>query len=80
LRVYSPEELNAAAGIENPSAIVERHVGARGVAEPAALLAAGASMLLVPKQIYTEEGAGRSMTMAVARIPFRKRRTEVAHD
>jgi cobalt-precorrin 5A hydrolase len=79
LRVYTPEQLNAAVGIENPSEIVERHVGVRGVAEPAALLAAGAERLLVPKQIYTEEGAGRSMTVAVARIPFRKRRMEVVH-
>jgi hypothetical protein len=29
--------------------------------------------LLVPKQIYTEPGAGRSMTAAVARIPFTAR-------
>jgi cobalt-precorrin 5A hydrolase len=45
-------------------------VGTRGVSEPAALLAAGASKLAVAKQSYTEEGAGRSMTMAVARVPF----------
>ena len=39
-----------------------RFVGSRGVAEPAALIAAGAERLLVPKQTYTEDGAGRSMT------------------
>jgi cobalt-precorrin 5A hydrolase len=74
LRIFTAEALDAAPGIENPSATVERHVGTRGVAEPAALLAAGACRLLVPKQIYTEEGAGRSMTLAVARAPFPKRR------
>jgi cobalt-precorrin 5A hydrolase len=26
--------------------------------------------LLVAKQVYTEPGAGRSMTLAVARVPF----------
>ncbi len=74
LRSYTAAELDRVPGIENPSAVVERHVGTRGVAEPAALLAAGARQLLVPKQIYTEQGAGRSMTFAVARIPFRPRR------
>ena len=69
LRVYTAEELDGTAGIENPSETVQRHVGTRGVAEPAALRAAGASALVVPKQIYTEPGAGRSMTFAVARIP-----------
>ncbi|HVR64627.1 MAG TPA: cobalamin biosynthesis protein [Polyangia bacterium] len=70
LRTFEAAALDAAPGIENPSATVQRHVGTRGVAEPAALLAAGAPSLLVPKQIYTEDGAGRSMTLAVARIPF----------
>ncbi len=52
---------------------MKKHVGSRGVAEPAALRAAGATRLLVPKQIYTEPGAGRSMTFAVARVPFAPR-------
>jgi cobalt-precorrin 5A hydrolase len=77
LRTFPAEALDAVPGMENPSAVVQRHVGTRGVSEPAALLAAGAERLLVPKQIYTEPGAGRSMTLAVARIPFGKR--EVAH-
>ena len=68
--------LDAVPGIENPSEVVKRHVGARGVAEPAALLAAGAETLLVPKQRYTEPDAGRAMTLAVARIPFPRRRIE----
>jgi cobalt-precorrin 5A hydrolase len=73
LRTFTAAELDVVPGIENPSEMVQRHVGTRGVAEPAALLAAGAERLVVPKQIYTEPGAGRSMTLAVARIPFAKR-------
>jgi cobalt-precorrin 5A hydrolase len=72
-RWFSAGKLDAAPGIETPSETVKRHVGTRGVAEPAALLGAGATQLLVPKQVYTEPGAGRSMTLAVARIPFAKR-------
>jgi cobalt-precorrin 5A hydrolase len=71
---FTAETLDGAPGIERPSETVKRHVGTRGVAEPAALLAAGSGKLIVPKQIYTEEGAGRSMTLAVARIPFPRRR------
>lgn len=74
--VYSAEQLDVVPGIQNPSETVKKHVGARGVAEPAALLAAGAETLLVAKKSYTEEGAGRSMTFAVARVPFAKRTTE----
>jgi cobalt-precorrin 5A hydrolase len=80
LRTFRPEALDAVPGIERPSEVVLRHVGTRGVAEPSALLAAGADRLLVPKQIYTEPGAGRSMTLAVARIPHPARSQEVARD
>jgi cobalt-precorrin 5A hydrolase len=73
LLTYTAEELDAQPGIENPSETVKRHVGTRGVAEPAALRAAGAEKLTVAKQTYTEEGAGRSMTFAVARALFGKR-------
>ncbi len=66
---YPAAALDAVPGIATPSETVARHVGTRGVAEPAALLAAGATQLVVPKQIYTEPGAGRSMTFAVARVP-----------
>jgi cobalt-precorrin 5A hydrolase len=76
LRIYEAEDLDAVPGIQNPSATVKQFVGTRGVSEPAALLAAGATELLVPKQIYTEPDAGRSMTMAVARIPFAARPSE----
>jgi cobalt-precorrin 5A hydrolase len=70
---FSAEQLDAVPGIVSPSDIVKHHVGTRGVAEPAAMLAAGARALIVPKQRYTEPGAGRAMTVAVARIPFRRR-------
>lgn len=76
LRIYEAEELDAVQGIENPSDTVKQFVGTRGVSEPAALLAAGARKLLAPKQVYTEPEAGRSMTMAVARIPFSPRGLE----
>lgn len=76
LRSFPPEELDIVSGIQNPSETVKHYVGSRGVAEPAALLAAKAEALLVPKQIYTEPGAGRSMTLAVARRPFGKRQLE----
>lgn len=73
LRLFTAEQLDPVPGIERPSETVKRHVGTRGVCEPAALLAAGATQLLVPKQVYTEAGAGRSMTLAVARLPFATR-------
>ena len=82
LEIYTAGQLDAVPGIENPSETVKRHVGTRGVAEPAALLRAGADALLLPKQVYTEPAAGRSMTLAVARIPYPKRRvaqSEVGH-
>jgi cobalt-precorrin 5A hydrolase len=74
LTIYTAEELDRVSGIETPSETVKQFVGTRGVAEPAALLAARATELTVTKQVYTEPGAGRSMTFAVARIPFSKRK------
>lgn len=79
LRFFSASELDGVAGIENPSATVKKFVGTRGVAEPAALLASGTETLLVPKQTYTEPGAGRTMTLAVARIPFFPRAVRDSH-
>jgi len=76
LILYTAEQLEKVEGTQNPSEIVKKHVGTPGVAEPSALLAAGATELSVPKRIYTEPGAGRSMTLAVARIPFAKRRPD----
>jgi cobalt-precorrin 5A hydrolase len=72
LATYGAAELDALP-MPTPSSTVHKHVGTRGVAEPAALLAAGARELVVPKQIYTEPGAGRSMTLAVARLPHPRR-------
>jgi cobalt-precorrin 5A hydrolase len=80
LHVFTPEELDTVAGIENPSETVQKFIGTRGVCEPAALKASGAANLLVPKQIYTEPVAGRSMTIAVARIPFLSRTQETKHE
>lgn len=71
--VYSADELDRVEGIENPSETVKKYVGTRSVAEAACLLAAGASRLLMPKRAYRIEEAGRSMTCAIARIPFEKR-------
>ncbi len=76
LQIFTAPQLDAVAGIENPSETVKKHVGTRGVSEASALLASGAEKLLVPKQIYTEPNAGRSMTFAAARIPFSPRTTE----
>jgi cobalt-precorrin 5A hydrolase len=76
LQTFPAAALDVVAGIETPSQTVQRHVGTRGVAEPAALLAAGAERLVVSKQIYTEPGAGRAMTLAVARIPFARRESQ----
>ena len=77
LVTYTAAELDAVPGIATPSDVVLHHVGTRGVAEPAALLAAGAggrpATLIVPKQVYTEPDAGRAMTLAVARIGFAPR-------
>lgn len=68
LRFFSAAALDGTPGIETPSARVTRLVGTRGVAEPAALLAAGTARLLIQKRVYTEPGAGRSMTLAIARV------------
>lgn len=73
LTFYTAEQLDAVPNLERPSEVVRKHVGTRGVSEPAARLLAGADALLVPKTVYTEEGAGRSMTIAIARIPFHPR-------
>ncbi|MFT3924354.1 MAG: cobalamin biosynthesis protein [Myxococcales bacterium] len=73
LTFYTAEELDSVPDLQNPSATVLRHVGTRGVCEPAARLLAGAERVIVPKTVYTEDGAGRSMTVAVARVPFQKR-------
>ncbi|WP_242339021.1 MULTISPECIES: cobalt-precorrin 5A hydrolase [Anaeromyxobacter] len=67
LRLFDAAALEAAVGIERPSEVVRRHVGTRAVAEPAALLAARAARLLVPKQVRRDADEGQSVTVAVAR-------------
>lgn len=65
LRFFTAPELNGVV-TPNPSPAALAAVGARGVAEPAALLAAGATTLLVEKQ-----ARGR-VTVAVARREWRE--------
>jgi precorrin-4 C11-methyltransferase len=65
---YSAEKLAAVFGVPNPSEVVARCVGTPGVAEPAALLAAGTDRLLVEKQVMTSLLAPQRMTFALARL------------
>jgi cobalt-precorrin 5A hydrolase len=58
---YSPDELADVPGTQRPSEAVRARIGILGVAEPAALRAAGSSFLLVPKQKHPR------VTMALAR-------------
>lgn len=70
LSFFPREQLNAVA-VPNPSPAPMRHVGAQGVAEPAALVSAGAGAeLVVPKQKHG------NCTVAVARIHFPRREPE----
>jgi cobalt-precorrin 5A hydrolase len=69
---FSAADLDATP-MPTPSEMVHKHVGTRGVAEPAAQLAGGE--LIVPKQKYSEDGANRSMTLAVSRIAFPRRQS-----
>jgi cobalt-precorrin 5A hydrolase len=61
LRVFAVAELAAVGPLPTPSEKVQQKIGIAGVAEPAALLAAGAERLLVTKV------RGPRVTMAVAR-------------
>lgn len=62
LKFYDREELNQVKTIENPSLMVEKHVGVKSVCEAAAILAAQNGTLVVPKQTT------RNVTLAVARL------------
>jgi precorrin-4 C11-methyltransferase len=73
---YSPEELAKVKGVPNPSPVVEKCVGTPGVAEPAALLAAGTECLLVEKQVLSSTLAPQRMTFALARDARFQDRTE----
>ncbi|HTU19887.1 MAG TPA: precorrin-4 C(11)-methyltransferase [Gemmataceae bacterium] len=72
---YLPEELARTSGIRNPSPMVTKCVGTPGVAEPAALLAAGTERLLVEKQVMTSPLSPRRMTFALARLASYQNRT-----
>jgi precorrin-4 C11-methyltransferase len=65
---YSADELACVADLPNPSEVVARCVGAPGVAEPAALLAAGVKQLLAEKQVVRSPLAPQRMTFALARM------------
>jgi len=60
MRALSREDLASAAHVPNPSAAATELFGVPGVAEPAALLAAGTSSLLVEKRKFP------NVTVAVA--------------
>jgi cobalt-precorrin 5A hydrolase len=61
---YKRQELNQVITIENPSTVVEKHVGVKSVCEAAAILAARNGTLIVPKQ------KTKNVTVAIARIDF----------
>lgn len=63
LDVYTPAELNEVP-LPHPSEVVFKHTGAYGVSEPAALLASGASRLVLEKK------KSGNVTISIARIPF----------
>ena len=64
---FPAEELAGVQGLANPSAVVQECVGTPGVAEPAALLAAGSDRLLVEKQVVASPLSPKRMTIALAR-------------
>ncbi len=72
---YPPEKLAQVRGIPNPSPVVEQCIGTPGVAEPAALLAADAELLLLEKQVMTSALSPRRMTFALARFASYQERT-----
>jgi cobalt-precorrin 5A hydrolase len=61
---FKQHELNRVMNIENPSTVVEKHVGVKSVCEAAAILAARNGSLIVPKQ------KTKNVTVAIARIDF----------
>ncbi|QTA83066.1 Cobalamin biosynthesis protein [Desulfonema limicola] len=59
---FDRQALKDVINIENPSKMVEKHIGIQSVCEAAAILAAGSGKLIVPKQ------KTKNATLAVARI------------
>lgn len=68
IHFYQPDDLNAV-DVPNPSAAPLKYVGAKGVAEPSAILASGNGELIVPK---VKSG---NCTIAIARIQYPKEAT-----
>ncbi len=64
IQYFTKEELNGVETIQNPSTMVEKHVGAKSVCEAAAILGSNQGQLIVPKQNT------RNVTVAIARTPF----------
>ena len=64
---FPAEELAGVQGLANPSAVVQECVRTPGVAEPAALLAAGSDRLLVEKQVVASPLSPKRMTISLAR-------------
>jgi len=64
IHYFDREALKRVDAVENPSAMVEKHVGVKSVCEAAAILAAGGGKLIVPKQTT------KNVTLAIARTAF----------
>ncbi|CAB1077778.1 hypothetical protein JY97_04965 [Alkalispirochaeta odontotermitis] len=64
LTFFGKQELNQVNTIQNPSKIVEKHVGVKSVCEAAAILASSNGNLIVPKQ------STKNVTVAIARINY----------
>lgn len=64
LKFYTNQQLDRVKGIKTPSAMVEKHTGAKSVCEAAAILAAGKSRLIVTKKKTP------NVTVAIARADF----------
>ncbi len=65
---FSAAALADVPGIQRPSQVVKACVGTPGVAEPAALKAAGTDRLLVEKHVVASAQSDKRMTFAVARL------------
>jgi len=64
IQFFSKHALDRVKTIENPSAMVEKHIGIKSVCEAAAILGTRQGQLIVPKQNT------KNVTVAIARIPF----------
>ena len=62
IQFFTRDELNQVSKIQNPSAMVEKHIGVKSVCEAAAIIATQDGNLIVPKQ------STRNVTVAIARL------------